>query len=78
MKVVEILNEIREPADDPITPDDFHACHRLSQKDRVIVKMTHRKRMRAVIKSRSKLANEDVKKKLNIGRILIVESMGGP
>ena len=77
-KVVEILNAIKEPEDDPITPADFHACHRLSQKDRGIVKMTHRKRMRAVIKSRTKLAKDEVQKRLKIGRIFIVESMAGP
>ena len=77
-KVLEMLNEVKEEEEAPFTAADFHACHRLAKKDRVIVKLTHRKRMRAVIKSRSKLSNKDTQTKLQIGRVYIVESMAGP
>ena len=76
-KVLEVFNELKEDDEEPYTSADFHACHRLTQKDRVIVKMTHRKRMRAVVKSRVKLANSVTQKKLNIGRVYIVESLAG-
>ena len=73
--VLEIINEIKEPRDPDYTPMDFHACHRLHNKERVIVKMTHRKGLRAVIKSRPKLANKATQEKLKIGRVYIVESL---
>ena len=76
-KVLEILNTIKGEDDDQYTAADFHACHRLKQKGRVIVKMTHRKRMRAVVKSRTKLANQVTQQNLNIGRVFIVESLSG-
>ena len=77
-KVLEILNTINGEDDDQYTAADFHACHRLKQKGRVIVKMTHRKRMRAVVKSRTKLANQVTQQNLNIERVFIVESLSGP
>ena len=42
--------------------------------DHVIMKLMHRKRMWAVIKSCKKLNNEKVKSALKIGRVFIVES----
>ena len=77
-KVLEIFNEVKEEEDEPYTAEDFHACHRLAIKGRVIVKMTHRKRLRAVVKSRGKLASKDTQKKLGTGRMYIVESLAGP
>ena len=77
-KVVEILNETKEPEDPPYTPMDFHACHRLANRKRVIVKMTHRKKLRAIVKSRVKLAKPEVQQTLKIGRIYLVESLAGP
>ena len=43
----------------------------------MIIKLTHRKRMRAVIKSRTKLATKDIQTKLKMGRVYIVESLAG-
>ena len=77
-KVLSILNNIKDEHDDVYTATDFHACHRLVQKDRVIVKLTHRKRMRAIVKSRGKLADKTTQQELNIGRVFIVESLAGP
>ena len=76
-KVLDIFNAVRKEDDEIYTASDFHACHRLKVKGRVIVKMTHRKRMRAVVKSRSKLANADIQRALKIGRVFIVESLAG-
>ena len=76
-KVLEIFNAIKDEDDEPYTAMDFHACHRLHKKDRVIVKMTHRKRLRAVVKSRPKLANSETQTKLKVGRVYIVESLAG-
>ena len=39
--------------------------------------MAHRKHMRAVVKSRSQLANKDTQLKLKIGRVFVVESLAG-
>ena len=77
-KVLELFNAVKEEEDEPLTAADFHACHRLANRERVIIKFTHRKRMRAVIKSRNKFANPDTKRNLNIGRIYVVESLAGP
>ena len=60
------------------TAEDFHACHRLTNRERVIVKMTYRKNLRAVIKSRPNLTKSSVHKKLKIGRVYLVESLAGP
>ena len=77
-KVIDILNGIKEEGDDDFTNIDFHACHRLKNRERVIVKLTSRKRMRAAINTRKKLANKDVQQSLQIGRLYMVESLAGP
>ena len=72
-KVLDILNALKEDEDEPYTVDYFHTCHRLKQKERVIVKITLRKRLRAMIKSRTKLNDKRGMSALKIGRIVIVD-----
>ena len=50
-------------------PDNEIEAKVLEIFNEVIVKLTHRKRMRAIIKSRSKLANKVTQTKLQVGRV---------
>ena len=60
-KVIAIANTITERTDDPITPKDIHACHRLKEDNgqaSVIVRMVNREDTISILKSKKKLPDK--------------------
>ena len=74
-KVIEILNKIKDNNEEPYTANDIHACHKLRNKNIVICKFVHRKRMRASITSRKKLKHTDLTPLGVRGKVVLYESM---
>ena len=65
-KVVEIFNKILPDGEEKVSKSDFHTAHRMHAKDRVIVKFTHRKKMRSVLNYRSQLKETAVKTSIGV------------
>ena len=59
-----------------VKQEDFHACHRITDQNKVIIKFKNRKQMYCVIHDRKKLGNnEDVKSLGFDNEFYIAESM---
>ena len=71
--VLNIMNELKDEATPKYEASEIQACHRLSNKKKVICKMVARKRMREVITSRKKLKNKSLACVPN--QVFISESM---
>ena len=58
--VISIINELKVASTPDYEACESQACHRLQNRKKVICKMTSRKRMRNIIKSRKKLKDYDL------------------